>query len=127
MTLNHYLTILSSHCDRAWRDHVISNNPCTLLVYPEATSSKIAHLPPFCTKSKPLKEDRGFIDWLVLTIVHAGFVISLRRFDAQLQLLPQHNRLSGSPNLILKFNARESRPIQAPPFHDTCLLNDQFM
>jgi hypothetical protein len=62
-------------------------------------------------------------------MLHEGWLSQQRHEPiGKVSRMDQHHWLPGSsPDLILKFNAREGCPIHAPLCHDTGLLNDQLV
>lgn len=74
-TLNDHLTILSSYFNGAWRDHVISNNPCTAV---EAVKDNVSpakrQKQPFTVEQVKALLDHAKGDWrgLIKTAFYTG-------------------------------------------------------
>jgi len=74
-TLNDYLTILSAYFNGAWRDHIISNNPCTAveLVKDSVTPTK-RRKQPFSIEQVEALLAKANRDWrgLIRTAFYSG-------------------------------------------------------
>jgi len=79
-TLNHDLTILSSFFNGAWRDHVISNNPCTAIEpVKDKLSKKKRRKEPFSPEQVAALIEAADADWKGLVMV--AFYTGARLMD----------------------------------------------